>query len=514
MRKLPKELTPAKLSGLKAAARRTPVDETFVLGDAAAGAPVKAITPVLGGNVESFEPGQIDLVRVPSVRGALRWWWRALHLERSTVDLRVLERKVWGGVGKDESACASRVRIDVKVTSRGKSGPPGKHMPQGDGMPKAVPDWSEAEKGAGITQAGYALFPLQQPREKRQGAKGQGSMPTKEWRTGLEFELRVSLVARHGQALSPEESQRVREALWLWLTFGGYGARTRRGFGALHTEAVGYEEARDVLERVQSGRPRAERPTLGGCALLEGPFSAKEALPQGRQQGRRDQWQGRPGSRPPQTDLTGTAGHALGILLKALHTFRQGTAFGRNPGEKGRPGRSRWPEADSLRDLSQGRFVAHPVDHSFKSPSAPRAEFGLPLEVKFITDDDKKADGSIGASRDGGRWASPLLLRPVRVAEGKYLPVAIVLASHRPKAACVIVNDASEPEPAGRRDGAGRAARRTIRAGVDVIYDDGRHGGARETVQSVLRSHGGSALDAFAGWLTERNGFKTRGDDR
>jgi CRISPR-associated protein Cmr1 len=517
MRKLPKELTPAKLSGLKAAARRTPVDETFLLGDAAAGAPVKAITPVLGGNVESFEPGQIDLVRVPSVRGALRWWWRALHPELSTSDLRALERKVWGGVGRDasEGACASRVRIDVKVTNRGEPGPPGKHMPQSDGMPKAVPDWSEAEKGVGITQAGYALFPLQQPREKRLGAKGQGEMPTKEWRTGLEFELRVSLVARNGHVLSPEEGQRVREALWLWLTFGGYGARTRRGFGALHAEAVGYEEARCVLERVQKGRPRAERPTLGGCVLLEGPVSAKGAPQQGRQQGR-NHWQGSQDGRPQQIDLTGTAGHALGVLLKALHTFRQGTTFGRNPGKNGRPGRSRWPEADSLRRLSGAEFRVHKIDDSFKSMSAPRSEFGLPLEVKFIRDDveDQQANGSIANTKEGGRWASPLLLRPVRVAKDKYLPVAIMLAGHRPHEVWAILSGNTEGAQAGRRGG-GKGSVERKEAKVGTVYDHADHGGARTPVREALRGSKGHALDAFEAWLKgSANGFKTRGDER
>ncbi len=42
--------------------------------------PIECITPVIGGGVESFEPDEIDVVRVPSLRG---------QLQRSYIELPV-----------------------------------------------------------------------------------------------------------------------------------------------------------------------------------------------------------------------------------------------------------------------------------------------------------------------------------------------------------------------------------------------------------------------------------------
>lgn len=513
MRKLPELLTPTKLAELKVSATRKPADDLFLLGDAKQGALVRAITPVLGGNVESFDPGKIDVVRVPAIRGALRWWWRALHPDLSTDELRELERKVWGGVGgagESDSARASPVRIDVQVTEPGKVGAAGEHQRNDKGGLKALPSWKAAE-GLGIIRAGYALFPLQRSEEERNKVGGTGTMPTKEWRVGLEFRLRVRLVQRGGYSLTPEEVQKVRDAIWLWLTFGGYGARTRRGFGALHAEAVNYEEAYKILARAAASRPLVDRPTLAGCVVLEGPPNQRPAFHQVQNVPRGGPPRRNIGAPQPVNQPAAGAGHALDVMLGALHEFRQGTTFGRNPGEKSRPGRSRWPEADSLRALSGGNFHVHQIDESFRRASAPRAQFGLPMNVTFITEDDKKANGSIASTGNGGRWASPLILRPVCVEKGKYVPVVLMLAGHRPDTAWVSVKDASTAQPGGRRGARGAGEQRTTE--VSVIYDDTIHGGARTPVREALRQRG-SALDAFAQWLIDSKKFRTHGGVR
>ncbi len=128
MRKLSKLLLDKKPDAL---GLRAPSDETFLLGTAAQGVTVRAITPVLGGGVESFVPDTVDVVRVPSIRGAIRWWWRALQPQLSLDELRAAERRVWGGVGRnaDEASTASPVRIDVRVTNKGQVVPAGMHPP-------------------------------------------------------------------------------------------------------------------------------------------------------------------------------------------------------------------------------------------------------------------------------------------------------------------------------------------------------------------------------------------------
>lgn len=464
MRKLPDLLTPAKLSKLKASASRVPADEKFLLGDTDRGVLVRVITPVLGGNVESFHPGEIDFVRVPSIRGAVRWWWRALHPELLTNELRVRERRVWGGVGRaaDEPSHASPVRIDVSVTNRGRESAPGEYRlderkKNKDGKPQVVLSWKSAER------LKYALFPLQIPAEEREVEKASFPVLTKKWRDGLEFELRVRVVQRNSLVLSDDDQRDVLDAFRLWLTFGGYGARTRRGFGALHCDAVSYEDACRVLARVKGsaqkerkGSAQKDRPTLAECMLLEGPKKS-------------------------------TAGEAHGELLEALSDFRQGTSFGRDRGS-GKPfGRSRWPEADSLRSLAKVT-KAHQPDRSFKSASAPRAEFGLPIEVKFMREDEA-ANGMIASSKEkkGARWASPLLLRPVCRGKNEYVPVVLVLAGHRPEEAWVHYKR-------GKND---------VMEKVPTVYNHKKEGGARDPVLDILSRNGGHALDAFAGWLVE-----------
>jgi CRISPR-associated protein Cmr1 len=263
-------------------------------------------------------------------------------------------------------------------------------------------------------------------------------------------------------SLTDDDRKGVLDAVRLWLTFGGYGARTRRGFGALQADKVSYDDVRLLVTRVK-GNASKQRPTLAQCLLLEG----------------------------PEQD---TADKALNALLDALKTFRQDTKFGRDPG-KSRPSRSRWPEADSLRKLSGGKFRAHRVDASYKKASAPRAEFGLPINVKFMTKEDTPADGSIAGTKEGGRWASPLLMRPVPRGN-KYVPVVLVLAGHRPEKVWIKYKKYNDKKDDIRFEE------------VPVAYDDATHGGARELVRSVLIHSRGHALDAFATWLQRERNFR------
>lgn len=405
---------------------------------------VKVITPVLGGGVESFVPDDIDGVRVPSIRGALRWWWRAMHSHLDLSELRQQEQQLWGGVGRNaaENASASRVRIDVKLIHKSQAEPAGKHERR-DGKLRSLPVWT------GGTDYGYALFPLQQPDDARRNFTSPGDMPTKDWRRQLEFELRIQLE-------DDSLRQTFFDALTLWLLFGGYGARTRRGFGALDTDFATFDDALTILKRMGKAH-NIDRPSLAGCTLLEGPPGKPE--------------------------------DAHRFLLKTLATFRQGKDVGRNPGrERERPGRSRWPEADSLRKLSGKRFSLHPInDRLLKQPNAPRAEFGLPIIVQFKDGEDKAANATLASSEAGGRFASPVIMRPVRRGNA-YVPIVLILHGHRPHEVFA------------------KMAQKTHK--VPWVYNDAQHGGAHEPIRSELQAGGGHAVDAFAHWLETRNGFK------
>lgn len=408
---------------------------------------VEAITPVLGGGVDSFEPDPHDVVRVPSVRGALRWWWRALHPGLTIDELRTRERELWGGVGatpKDTRASAVRVRVDVQ--NPGRVVPAGEHEMRG-GRLAVLPRW------LGGRELGYGLFPLQRTASERNAWTRSSAMPTKNLREGLTFSLSVSV--------DPSKYAEVLEAVTAWLVFGGYGARTRRGFGALSSPKVTLAEGARVLasrqsvdgdkERPTKERLIKERPTVGGCALYQSKTVHRSAEDAHR------------------------------ALLGALMYFRQSPGFARNPGHE-RPGRSRWPEPDTLRNEAGRYRYKHMPNNAAKA--APRAAFGLPIVVTFKDREDSPANAML-VPAEGGRWASPVILRPVKV-EGGYRAVVLRLTGHLPQNVLAHGNKIPVASSAGAS------------GEIQRLLDDTRRGGSSEVDATVT----------FTQWLCDAREFE------
>src|ERR1017187_8727239 len=150
---------------------------------------ITVAAPMFGGGVS---PGKVDptmMIRPSAVRGHLRFWWRATRgAEIAAVDqLRQDESALWGATEQ-----RSLVEVSVSVTHRGSAYPP-----------------RDALK--------YVLFPFT-------GSEGSPG------REGVRFTLHV----RCPSFRRPE----VVEALRAWVNFGGVGARTRRGCGALYCPAL------------------------------------------------------------------------------------------------------------------------------------------------------------------------------------------------------------------------------------------------------------------------------------
>lgn len=202
---------------------------------------------------------------------------------------------------------------------------------------------------------------------------------------GYTFELAL----RFEPSVSTEQRSGVIEALRWWASFAGVGARTRRGFGAVEATAEGRK-----LEPVSPDEVRQH----GGRMVIGRRFS----------------------------DAT----KAWRDAIDALQKFRQGRGVGRNPGSGSRPGRSRWPEADTIRRLTKknapGHEPEHPVDGFY-----PRAAFGLPLVFHFKDKgqgDPKRQNGDSLVLEPAGyeRMASPLILRPWFDGQ-RYYPAALLL---------------------------------------------------------------------------------------
>jgi len=305
------------------------------------------VTPMYGGGVM---PGEVDCalpIRPTALRGHLRFWWRLLRctgnggaFKDEPEALFRAEMALWGGIsGRGPHASKVTARIEAEAVG-----------------PEHLVAW-KSNGQVGPSVPAYAL--VLERNDNPQLLKA-----------GYAFELAL----RFTTEVTSEQRDEVIEALRWWASFGGVGARTRRGLGSVRVTSDTVElkpvSEREVGERggwLSAGHP-AESVTAAWCYAVE-----------------------------------------------ILRQFRQGKNVGRNPGRGGSPGRSRWPEADTIRRLSgnaaHGHDPTHPVENAY-----PRAVFGLPIVFHFKDNGDPPDHTLVpcvpGNENNQNRMASPLILRP------------------------------------------------------------------------------------------------------
>ncbi len=438
------------------------------------------ITPPVGGGVTPFEPDTTDIIRVPSIKGHLRAWWRRMQsrdeIKNRPGDLFQKEARIWGGVGvkgvengeETEKSLASPVGLRVEILAPGSVRPSGRHPWDGLKL-KSLPEWE--------TKAlGYALFPLQIPQEERNRRYGSGDLPTRSYRTEVKFRLDVTLKLGAG-GLGEGSAQEVLRSLWLWMNLGGIGARTRRGFGALAlvgAQGPGVEIPEEWKEAVEQAKALFSSGSADPTRL-NGILGAWN-LPASSDLSLMEVW------KSPTSPSRGI--DAQGELVGLLRTFRQGEGVGRDPGKGTVPGHTRWPEADLLRKLllpGGERAVVHSSPDE-KNRGAPRAAFGLPIQFQFKSSQTRQEPREVveilpmkptpNGDKDPTRWPSPLFLRPMRVKEG-VVPVVFILG-----------------EPPS-------LVRVKSHSSIKVQTPTG----SRPVIQGFLNPKGGNALQAFVEWL-------------
>jgi CRISPR-associated protein Cmr1 len=372
---------------------------------------VELITPLYGGGVETGKPDEAMPIRVSAIRGQLRFWWRVLNPLAKFEDGKFEdEKKIWGGMG-DKDAVASRVHIRVAELTPKMPQPkpcakhtffPNKKKPNEESfaiewLPDIVPKVAQVP-------IGYALFPGQgEAKKDKDTGKYQTIKPPHEiFLPGLNFTLEIRV---DDDALWKD----VLPALRWWASFGGLGARTRRGLGSVKVDGLEPVTEAEIPEDFDFVPYRAK---------------SKDAI---------DAW-------------TSAVGR--------LQRFRQGTGKGegRNSGSGNRPGRSYWPEADSVRQMTGYHCVQpqknhspiHPIvtvqpDHAF-----PRAIFGLPIIMDFPNDAPKGKHPRptqdkdplkttltpIYQGKEKERMSSPLILKAMWVGGNNYHAIALVLPNH------------------------------------------------------------------------------------
>ncbi|MDP2834548.1 MAG: type III-B CRISPR module RAMP protein Cmr1 [Pseudomonadota bacterium] len=335
------------------------------------------VTPLFGGGVK---PGEVDgemPIRASAIRGQLRFWWRLLNRGHhpggdgtsASQALYLAEREIWGGLGDQDTLAASKVALRVEL-------PPTRHF-------------LESKQQMQADAVRYAFGAAANNGEAR-------------WlKDGYEWTLWI----RHPDSLKTE----IAETLRWWASFGGLGARTRRGFGAIAVDDWAGDERKPLSPITR------EEAKLAGMRLILQKNQLNSAI---------TAWQ---------------------VAVDRLRDFRQGPEVGRKAKREGNtdgrsPGRSYWPEPDAIRGVANQWFgksgdqphqiknkrgeyedvgVAH--NHKPEHPAGnvfPRAAFGLPLIFHFKDRGDPNPDYQLIPDNGSDRMASPLILRPYRVNDG------------------------------------------------------------------------------------------------
>ncbi|HMN95885.1 MAG TPA: RAMP superfamily CRISPR-associated protein [Phycisphaerales bacterium] len=420
---------------------RTPVPEppsTASSADSSArertlGVIVALVTPLFGGGVDTKGHDAVTLIRGPSVRGQLRFWWRETHPSRNawSGDLVELESLLWG---------SEKVPSPVVVMT--------------DQPSQSPPRVLRADDNFGLLKNDPAEYALFSAREQR-GKSGQPGREAKDlvaegaaFRVTLRWPSADAWVALRRAANAGRKEKlpehrvdldaEVLRALTAWLHYGGLGGRTRRGCGAVQLLSIDAERTSLELQAV----PLGERPALPGVEVFLGappsePESSMRSWSRAVDTLRRFRQTGR-----------GVRGREHDKSIGSLHL-------------RGIPGRSKWPEPDSIRAITGMSLrvpgaPARPPEgadtdtHDHRTPitpaavgSFPRAELGLPIVFHF--QDGRGArhlrefDGRPGFSSDPpdttleakhpireqqgterfGRMASPVITRPILLLNGK-----------------------------------------------------------------------------------------------
>jgi len=332
---------------------------------------LRTITPMFGGSAKARETDDKHPIRAASIRGHLRFWWRATAgaSARDSRELFQREEEIWGS-----ATVHGRVAVWVNTMKSGSK------QPHGDIAPRADPRNGPLH--------GVFLFPFQK------GNDG-STQPEAYGRNGVEFELGVTVPAEY----RPE----VERAIKAWVTLGGVGSRTRRGCGALQPIGTGsisallppnersalHEWLVELAGPVPVGAP--EWSTLSGAGLVYG----NECAPL---QAWRD-------------------------LGKFWSRFRKGHFTESHPEYNPLDG-GKWRDHDRLRNYRGEDRIA-----------LAKPLLGLPTIYQDFPSRGSKPRSFSGTleSAETSRMASPVLLKPVFFADGRTRPVVVVLRAPQPR---------------------------------------------------------------------------------
>jgi CRISPR-associated protein Cmr1 len=443
------------------------------------------ITPLYGGGVEAGVPDHTKAISETTVRGHLRFWWRATRGcdEHVTKLLEGIKGQDPGSQqetsllqdlkdDKDyQKLPAAKQQLKRLHTLEGwlfgcaakdqelKRHPSKRLGPARMSVQVRINPSTDFLKFNDQRIPAYISFPLRSAKFKKVlcGSTNQNGQEF----SGCRFAITLSLGSTKLDLLTEIEA-----ACWAWETFGGVGARTRRGFGAIALKKVVYCNVNekpaqsiqvpcssDLLpwikqcahsylktSRVSSGVPHLNMHIL----TQENEKIDEYLIFHSTKQSATDSWKG---------------------IVEKYRQFRQ---------LRWKQGRSRWPEPDAIRRLTGARLRGffkykdkdmktgkrktskifwknHSRDH-IDIDVFPRAPLSLPIIFHFRDDyvpydsksveihDLKKAkfdprDSVLaGPTLEHGvkidRFASPILFRVFLCSDGKFIAIAVRLCTN------------------------------------------------------------------------------------
>ncbi len=369
---------------------------------------IELITPLFGGGVEAGRNDPTMPIRSTAIRGQLRFWWRATCGRLlSTVAMWRREEEIFGS-----PEFPSPFQVGVSGV---------------EGVRPIDPKQEFDRFGP----ESYALFPAVE-NGNRLLAEGLKFQLQLRWPDVERLHmLRKAQNERLRQARKPllpadihDLTGDVEAALWAWLTFGGLGARTRRGAGAVHCQRPIVPAAGKPTPAARTFVGPAEKHAIAAWIRAVGIYRDFRQTPRGR----------------PHRKTISTRGGPRSITV---------------------PGRSHWPEADSIRVLTGcslkpapgTSFPSVPADedpHDHSTPvvpasvlpAFPKAVLGLPINFHFADAPGKNQPGQankdpqdvqlvpllpkVGGSQEPGeRMASPVFTRALH-RNGNWHPAVII----------------------------------------------------------------------------------------
>lgn len=352
------------------------------------------ITPLFGGGAITGEPDEVTVIRGTEIRGQLRFWWRACYGGHysNIEDMKKAEGQIWGKANeKEENAprFAETIQIVVEPIQKGDEVPafikvPGKKQPQCD---EDIP--------------AYAAFPLL-PTDTE---------PAKPIYKNVRFRLTISFPL---QKQWHDQLQRdILGTLWVWETFGGVGARTRRGFGALKLDSVTRISKGDNTET----REEITQTLPASGAVLEWISEKFTAFDINQKASEGVPSLSKNMLHTEQIYVMSApfreAKYAWKTLIDQLRLFRQG---------------DRWPDKQELKKLKDASHPSLQQHYQFH-----KAALGLPILFHFPSPKlgGEEVEFMLLGKEDGhDRLASSLILRPLACQNRQFVGLAILLENY------------------------------------------------------------------------------------